>query len=112
MREISPKELLGQLRQTVELIAADAAYQLSWLRAERMPVDELMLQLDDAMPAWFPRLEQAGLSEIQGESALQSLLDLLTSLRWDKALWQDEALSDRPEWQQVRELARGTLSVL
>jgi hypothetical protein len=112
VREVSPQELLGQLREMVELIGADAADQLSWLLAEHVPVDELMLQLDDAVPAWLPRLEQAGLIDAQAESALQSLLDLLKSLGWDKALWQHEALTNRPEWQQVRELARRTLSAI
>jgi hypothetical protein len=107
--EISPMELLGQLRKMVELVAADAADQLSWLLAERVPVDELMLQLDDAVPAWLPRLERAGLIEARAEPALQSLLDFLKSLRWDQALWQDDALDSRREWQQARELARQTL---
>jgi hypothetical protein len=112
MAEISERELFQQLREIVERLSADGPDQVSWLQAQHLPVDELMLQLDDAVPAWFPRLERAGLIEASAKSALQSLLDFLISLRWDKALWQDEAVESRPEWQQARLLAHGTLSKL
>lgn len=110
MPEINAHELFRQLRELVELLTADGPSQLSWLLAQHVPVDELMLQLDDAVPAWLPSLERAGLIDTKAKSALQSLLDFLLSLRWDKALWQDDALGNRPEWQQVRERARQTLS--
>lgn len=110
MTEITERELFRQLREFVELLSADGSDQISWLLAQHVPVDELLLQLDDAVPAWFPRLERAGLIDTKAKSALQSLLDFLLSLRWDKALWQDDALGNRSEWQQVRERARQTLS--
>jgi hypothetical protein len=112
MREIGERELFRQLREFVELLAAEAADQKAWLCSEHVPVDEMMLQLDDAVPAWFPRLEQAGLIGTQAENALRSLLDFVLSLPSAKALWQDDALDDAPEWQQIRKIAGHTLSVL
>lgn len=112
MAEISERELFRQLREFVVLLSADSSVQLPWLQAQHVPVDELMLQLDDAVPAWLPRLERAGLIDTGVKSALRVLLDFLVSLRWDTALWEDDAVSDRTEWQQVRQLARQTLSEL
>jgi hypothetical protein len=111
MRDISERELFLQLRDSVELLAAQAPDQMAWLLSEHVPVDEMMLQLDDAVPAWFPRLEAAGLIGPNAENALRSLLDFLLSLK-DTALWQDDALDDAPEWRQIRKIAGQTLSAL
>lgn len=112
MAEISERELLRQLREVIELLAADGTDQLAWLTAEDVPADELMLQLDDVVPAWLPRLQQAGLIPVQAAGAIQNLLDLLHSLRWDSSLWQDAAVNTRAEWKRIRGLAHEALSEL
>jgi hypothetical protein len=50
MPEITRQELLTQLRESVELLAAPATEQEHWLAEQQFPVDELALQLDAAVP--------------------------------------------------------------
>jgi hypothetical protein len=107
VREISPAELLAQLREEVELLAAPPDAQLAWLRRERLPVDELALQLDDSVQiGWLDRLQQSGLL---GERAVGELLALhaaVMNLLTDEhqQLWADEGLTES-EWLGLRELA-------
>src|SRR5471030_1459144 len=60
MPTISPQQLRGQLREMVDLLAAPVDVQIRWLVTQRCPVDELMLQFDDAVPAWFGRCASYG----------------------------------------------------
>jgi hypothetical protein len=113
MPEISERQLLAQLRESVELLAAPAADQERWLAEERYPVDELALQLDDAVPQWFPRLSKAGLLTEQAQAALRALLDALDfGGPARSALWTEEALYDAVEWEQVRDMAGRALMEL
>jgi hypothetical protein len=73
LREITVQELLGQLREMVDLLAAPAPIQERWLMQERLPVGELALQLDDAVPGWFARLATEGLLTLEAEQALLAL---------------------------------------
>jgi hypothetical protein len=49
MAKISERQLLAQLQESVVLLAA-AVEQERWLAGQRYPVEELALQLSDAVP--------------------------------------------------------------
>jgi hypothetical protein len=111
MVEISERQLLDQLREFVELLAAPAADQERWLVGHRVPVDELALQLADAVPQWFPRLSKAGLLTEDAKEALLELDAALSSFggRANAPLWTDDALYVADQWQRVRDLASRAL---
>lgn len=111
MAEISERQLLAQLRESVELLAAPAADQEHWLADQRFPVDELALQLEDAVACWFPRLSNAQLLADEVQRMLVELLDALGDFSGpaNAALWTEEALYSADEWQHVRDLARRAL---
>jgi hypothetical protein len=79
--EIPVEALLAQLREMIELLAPSAGTQVSWLIEQRYPVDELALQLDDAVPAWFSRLRQHQLLPQGAATALVDLRHLLGAIR-------------------------------
>jgi hypothetical protein len=112
MREISRQELLGQLRESVALLAAPASEQERWLAEHRVPVDELALQLDDEVPGWFSPLTEAGLLSPATQTALRALNDFFLSFSGPQnaALWTEEALYEAQEWQHARELAQQALA--
>jgi len=111
MPTISPEQLRGQLREMVELLAAPADAQIHWLVTEGIPVDELMLQFDDAVPAWFARLRLNGLlSDVECDE-LQRLRGLLEEMARHH-IWEDEALRTAPEWADVREAATKALGLM
>jgi hypothetical protein len=114
MAEISERQLLAQLRESVELLAAPAAYQERWLADQRYPVDELALQLADAVPSWFPRLSNVHLLTEDAKRALRALDDALSSFSGpaDSALWTEDALYSADQWLRVRDLARCALMEL
>jgi hypothetical protein len=114
VKEITARELLNQLREAVELLAAPGDEQERWLIQHRMPVDELALQLDDAVPGWFPRLAGAGLLDPKAEASLRALDAELGRFSGPQnaSLWTEEALYDATEWTNVRTLAARALSTL
>ena len=114
MAEITERQLLAQLRESVELLAAPAADQEGWLAGERVPVDELALQLEDAVPYWFPRLTGAQLLSGEAQRMLVELLDALGDFGGpaNAALWTEEALCSADEWRHVRDLAQRALAEL
>jgi len=114
MRELSPEELLGELRESVELLAATPTQQEEWLHEHRFPVDELALQLDDEVPAWFPRLASAGLLTDDAQEALRDLNAALAQFSGSQnaSLWTERALHDAPEWRKVRDLAARAFAAL
>jgi hypothetical protein len=114
MAEISERQLLAQLREIVELLAAPAADQERWLADHRFPVDELALQLADAVPMWFARLANAGLLTQLADQALRKLDDALGSFSGptNADLWTEDALYSANQWQRVRDLALRALAQL
>ncbi len=114
MAGISERQLLSQLRETVGLLAAPAAEQERWLANQRYPVDELGLQLSDAVPMWLPRLSKAGLLTDNARQALKQLDDALGTFSGPEnaALWTEEALYNADQWQHVRDLARHAFTEL
>jgi hypothetical protein len=111
MSMIPPEQLRAQLREMVELLAAPPDAQLHWLVTEGIAVDELMLQFDDAVPAWFGRLRENGLlSDAEGDE-LQRLRGLLEEMAHHH-IWDDEALRGAPEWTDLRQAASKVLVLL
>ncbi len=113
VREVTPAELLSQLREMVEIIAMPDGEQLAWLVANRLPAGELALQLDHAVPSWFGRLRGAGVLHARAEAALASLHESVMKLLTyeHERLWTDEGLSD-PGWQHIRNLASEALDAI
>jgi hypothetical protein len=94
----------------VGMLAAPPRAQLGWLVENRLPVDELALQLYDAVPAWFPRLVEAGLLTTNAQSRLFALKSELLSLRDSPKDWTDDGLVHAGGWRRVRELAERALA--
>jgi hypothetical protein len=107
-----PQQLLGQLRDTVAIVAAPAEEQLVWCLGSRFPVDEIPQSLGDMVPGWFERLREHNLLSPEAEGQLLDLtsyFDHMHALK-KRELWQDEGLA-LPEWEVARERARRILSV-
>jgi hypothetical protein len=111
-RQIPVDELFRQYVEAVEMVAADAVTQLAWMDSFRMPSDEILLQLNDAVYSFQPRLISAGLVTEPGVSAVAAIVAEFDS--WtDLDLWRsDNALLERGEWDHVRETARRALTEL
>ncbi len=114
MKEVTPTELLGQLRQDIELVAAGPADQQRWLIEHRLPVDEIALQLNDSVLTFLPRLRREGLMPARLDAALRELDDHFGSFsgRENAARWSDEALSSDPAWAEARRQAEGILALI
>lgn len=104
VNEVSPSVKLEDLREMVALLALSAPQQAEWLARGRVPVDEMYLQLDDAVPAWFGRLAEAELLTPELGSAAERLMAQLASMN-DRSLWSDAEALARTEWAEVRRLA-------
>lgn len=114
MREITPAELLGQLRSEIELIAAPAADQERWLIDHKYPADEMALQLDDSILTFLPRLRHEGLMPARLDAALRALDAHFESFSGSSnaVRWTEEALYHDPAWAQARQLARPILDLI
>jgi len=114
MRRISPVELLDQLRDTVMTLAMNASLQESRLKERSLPIDEMALELDDAVPAWFGRLRAHRLISPETEEALIALSAALKEMSGSvhAELWTFQALYLAPEWQTIRDLASSVLRAL
>jgi hypothetical protein len=103
---------LASLREYLELLAADASTQIAWLRAERYPADEMLLQLDDAIYSWFPRLEESGLLTPAAKASVLSLREFMDALN-EPELWRSpDALASAAEWRETRARAQAALELL
>jgi hypothetical protein len=112
MTTISPKELLGQLREMIRLIAAPAGEQLEFLtEGVPAPPDELFLQFDMAVPHWFERLKQNNLLADRTEQEIVDLHRYLSQKK-DSLFWQDDALISSREWDEARERAGRVLALI
>ena len=111
MREVSPTELLEQLQEMVEVLAAPVLVQTSWLTAREYPVDELWLQFFDSVPGWLPRLTDAGVVTPNAVGALNDLSRHLVTLTESQnpAVFTREGLATANVWEQVRAAAQTAL---
>ena len=114
VKEITPAELLGQLREEIELIAAGPADQEAWLIEQRVPADEIWLQLNDSVFSFLPRLRREGLMPAGLEAALRRLDDYFDSFggRENASRWADEALPNDPMWAEARRQAQAILGLI
>lgn len=104
----------NELRRTLDLLASAPADQLEHLRLIGAPysVDELALELDDALPG-DGRVEGLALTAEQSQ-IIQSVRSKLAAMsgKKNKELWQPQSLASRVEWEEVREAARRALAIL
>ncbi len=121
-QEAKPAELdwaLRQLRASVEVLGAPAEDQSGYLErigfsgTHPWNVDELALQFDD-LYLLADQLTEAGRLTNAQLAALADLDRLLGAMSGPERpeLWSEDALRTTPEWEQVRELARKTLTLL
>jgi hypothetical protein len=111
--EIAPIELLKQLRDIVSQLSWSADDQYAYLRRSRLdpPVDDMYVQLEMAVPDWFPRLEQHGLIDEATEMRLLALSAMLGDMEAVDRLWGPDSLNE-PEWERVRAAAREVLAAI
>lgn len=112
MSEISPAELLNQFRGMIQQLSLPWEEQRQWLEQRNLPVDEMYLQLDDAIPAWYARLDAASLIDRDVKQALSDLMRLLIAMKTDKGLWVLSSLAVAPEWNEVRRAARRAVELI
>ena len=114
VRELTPRELLGQVRDEVELIAAGPAEQERWLAEHRFPVDEIALQFGDTVLHWLPLFTREGLMTSRLEAAMHALDDHFSSFSGPQnaARWSEDALYRDPAWEEARRQARTVLGLI
>lgn len=102
----------SQFRWSLQALAADAETQRSLFPAFVCKADELALDFDH----WSEVVRANFAPEFSAEqlAALQAIDDRLAAMSrggagYDAALWSDAALSTRPEWEEIRSLARCAL---
>jgi hypothetical protein len=112
--EITPKQSMAQLEESVARLAAPDAEQRLWAEEHDYPIRELILDLDLAWPLWQPRLSEAGIVDADDEAALDLLRNYAISLVDPKYehLFTWNAVRDAPEWRRVRESATNALEML
>ena len=63
--------------------AEDETEQEAWADRTGFPVDEIILQLADMVPGWFPRLQEHHLLDESQEQELLALRDYLGSVPFE-----------------------------
>lgn len=109
---VAPSELLDQLLEVVQLLAAPSEEQVAWLRGARVPVDELVLQYTAIVPGWIPRLRAENVLVLKTESLLSKLSSVIAGLPPEEGLWTEDALLLDPRWNVVRSAARNVVAEL
>lgn len=103
---------LAQLREFVGIIAAPAEDQREYLRANHLPIDELLLQLVDALDTYVGWLVNQSALSRQAADKIRNLADLMVTFEAGRGLWSVEALETAPEWERVRAFAHNVLAQL
>lgn len=111
MSSVTPEQMLEQYEEVLELLAAPAAGQLSWLIARGLPTVDLYVQFNDAIPTWLPRLMGSGLVSEPAKAATSDL-ELQFRQMQHADFYTDEALKSDPSWVKVRHLAAVVLDLL
>ena len=113
MNEIEPKQLLVQLLDSVELLAAPANEQIAWIEAKNVPISELILQYGDVYPIFCSRLcENAVIDEldIRCLESVKAAIYNLEQSPGDDLTSNLDPIREAPEWEAVRNSARGALA--
>lgn len=114
MKPITSEERFRQLQDSVSLLIAPTSAQKAWTEQSGLPIQELILQLDQVWPLWKERLLETRVIDGQDVAALDSLTDYATSLvdPRHEALFDWNSVEVAPEWTRVRKLAADTLKLL
>ena len=99
--------LYDQVIDSVRLLSLDAEEQLACLPDWVHRPDELALILRDATVLVPQLVEDAVLSDEQGQGVLK--LDEMLAGLTDAALWTERGVRERQEWSKVRHAARDWL---
>ena len=105
--------VLDQFRWSLQALAANAEVQRSLFPGFVCKAEELALdfgQWSEVALRYF-EVEDSG-EHIEAIRTLDQRLDAmgLQGVEFDEALWREEALEDRPQWEEVRKLAKLALS--
>jgi len=97
----------------VQALALPAEHQLSLFPSFAEVADELALEHEETQ-AGFLAAFAAHLTSVQKQAikALDEELERMSGEEYATTLWTVDALAGRPEWDQVRSLARSVLSVM
>lgn len=114
MKEFTPLDMLAQLREEIELVAAGPADQDRWLIEHRANPDEIALTIDDSVCGVVPQLEEASLMTAGLAAALQALNNHFGSFSGQEnaARWSEEALYIDPAWEDARRQAQAILGLI
>lgn len=114
----SPQAYLENLIPVVERLSAPTTAQMAWLDENGLPIDELMLFLDDLMPG-LPLAVAPGAVTKSAQAAVNDVHTFLLAMRSNPELFDDtdaleteRTLKTAPEWNRVRELAEIALREL
>lgn len=101
------------LIQALQLVAADAATQMEVLPSGVHIPDEVVLTFDESY-LLFDQVIEAGLVNSAQVEAVQKLHQHIheMTLARDLSLWTLEAMKSHPKWDEMRGLAKDTLTKL
>jgi len=107
------KRLFGLLRKALERLAWLAPKQIAYLIKHRVDADDFALDHYEGVLMLDQFLEQGLLPPSAAEKirAVDRKLDEMSGAH-NAHLWDDEALRNSPEWQDVRRLASAALAEL
>lgn len=99
--------LLAELRKALSNLAASPDEQIAYVESTGFSYDELGLEFDDAVGVaiGYELVTESGVAALRAiETALSGI-----SGQQNAALWTDTGLRIRPEWSEMRRLARDAL---
>jgi len=99
-----------ELSKVLSILAQPWQEQVRYLECHRVDADELALEFDDLFCVADAKREAGELSEKEHKALhrLDHMLDRMSGSE-NAHLWTNEALKNRPEWEDVRRLARDVL---
>lgn len=108
---MTPKDQYDVLVDSVLLVAASAAEQVSALPDFVVVTDEVATMFGDAM-LLAPQVERAGLVSSDAATSLRELDQHLERISDDDRLADPASLRDHPFWEEARRLATAALARL
>jgi hypothetical protein len=106
--QCSPRQLLANLRSSLEVLHQPAEQQLRYLASLGLPdgVDELALEFDD-LAASIAQLAESRVITTEGAESIRQLDEALNAMSGpgNEALWAPWALRTAPAWNDIRMLA-------
>lgn len=107
------KRLFRLMREDLERVADPAPKQIRYLIKHRVDADRFALDLYDGVVMMDQFVEQGLMTQAQAEliRAIDRKFDEMSGEE-NAHLWDDEAIENGPEWQEVRRLAAAALAEL